>query len=76
MPDQQPDSNVEKARITYALWLAVSDSLSPQVLVPFFAPKVGYDSKDIAAIVGLFTGVLGTLAGAFFGRQIYPLTAA
>jgi hypothetical protein len=23
MPDQQPDSNVEKARITYALWLAV-----------------------------------------------------
>src|SRR5438477_7816245 len=73
MSDKLPvssDSRTEQMRITYAFWLAVVGLSIAASLAMFlvFAPK--YDSKDVVAVVGLFTSVLGTLVGAFFGLQI------
>ena len=70
MAGSLPDTNVEKSRITYAFWLAVIGFIIAAVLVIFLVIQARYESKDIVAVAGLFTSVLGTLVGAFFGLQI------
>lgn len=65
--------DVETARMKYAFWLAVIGLLLAAVLAVFLVSRADMQnvkSTDIVAIVGLFTSVLGTLVGAFFGLQI------
>ena len=67
------DATTEQMRIRYAFWLAVVGLLLAAALVLILLianPKAVTTSADIVAIVGLFTSVLGTLVGAFFGVQI------
>jgi uncharacterized membrane protein len=64
------DSTVEILRINNAFYLAVI-GLSLAALIVVVLLFAGFkESKDITSIVGLFTSVLGTLVGAFFGLQI------
>lgn len=60
----------EKFRISKAFWLSVFGlALAAALVIALLI--AGWDtSTDIVAVVGLFTSVLGTLVGAFFGLQI------
>ena len=62
--------DVEVVRIKYAFWLAVVGLLIAVVLVGFLIRNDIKAPADVVAITGLFTSVLGTLVGAFFGLQI------
>ena len=70
MPDPALDPGTEKMRITYAFWLAVIGLAIAATLVIFLVARTEYKSSDVVAVTGLFTSVLGTLVGAFFGLQI------
>jgi hypothetical protein len=66
-------NETEVLRIKYAFWLAVTGLLIAAVLAIFLvfrAEMKDVKSADVVAIVGLFTSVIGTLVGAFFGIQI------
>jgi phosphate/sulfate permease len=73
-PPKDPNAQqTEQMRITYAFWLATIGLGLAAGLVVFLVNGGSYKaaaSTDIVAIVGLFTSVLGTLVGAFFGLQI------
>ena len=56
-------------RVSSALIVAVVGLLIPAILVMFLAVR-SWQPNDIATIVGLFTGVVGTLVGAFLGVQV------
>lgn len=63
------DSTLEKLRINRAFWLSIFGlALAAGLVIALLI--AGKTSSDIAAVVGLFTSVLGTLIGAFFGLQI------
>ena len=64
------NSSSDDLRYGAALIVAVIGLLIPAVLVYALSPKDGWTAKDIAAIVGLFTSVVGTLVGAFLGVQV------
>jgi uncharacterized membrane protein len=64
------DPQVEIIRITRAFWLALFGLGLAAILVIVLLLFGIKASNDIVAIVGLFTSVLGTLVGAFFGLQI------
>ena len=75
MPDNTPtsDAKTEQMRITYAFWLAVIGLALAAGLAVYLVSAGSFKattSTDITAIVGLFTSVLGTLVGAFFGLQV------
>jgi hypothetical protein len=70
LPTPAKDSQVEIYRIKKAFWLAVFGLLLAAILVIVLLAFDIKTSNDIVAIVGLFTSVLGTLVGAFFGLQI------
>jgi threonine/homoserine/homoserine lactone efflux protein len=61
---------LETLRIRKAFWLAVIGLFLAACLVIVLLAFGIKASSDIVAIVGLFTSVLGTLVGAFFGIQI------
>jgi len=64
------DSAIEALRIKKAFYLSVFGlSLSVALVVVLLIAGMN-KSNDIVAVVGLFTSVLGTLVGAFFGLQI------
>jgi len=64
------DNDTEKLRINRAFQLAVIGLFLAAVLV-FGLLLFGWkEASDITSVVGLFTSVLGTLVGAFFGLQI------
>jgi len=64
------DSAVEKLRINRAFSLSIVGlGLAAALVVALLI--AGWDKgSEIVAVVGLFTSVLGTLVGAFFGLQI------
>jgi len=64
------DPELEKYRINKAFCLAVVGLTIAGLLVLILLTYGIKASNDIVAIVGLFTSVLGTLVGAFFGLQI------
>jgi len=64
------DPQIEIYRIKKAFWLAIYGLLLAAILVFLLLLFGVKQSADIVAIVGLFTSVLGTLVGAFFGLQI------
>jgi hypothetical protein len=57
-------------RIRYAFWLAVFGLGVAALLVVFLVFEGWKTASDVVAVVGLFTSVLGTLVGAFFGLQV------
>ncbi len=62
---------VEIARMRYACYVAIFGLGVSAALVVLLVFGAGMRaSADIVAIVGTFTGVSGTLVGAFFGLQI------
>lgn len=64
------DNGVENFRIRKAFWLSVYGLGLAALLVVILALKGWEKASDITAVVGLFTSVLGTLVGTFFGVQI------
>ncbi len=64
------NSEVEKLRINRAFYLSIFGlALAAALVVALLI--AGWDKgSEIVAVVGLFTSVLGTLVGAFFGLQI------
>jgi uncharacterized membrane protein len=64
------NSAVEKFRINRAFYLSIFGlGLAAALVIALLI--AGWDkASDITAVVGLFTSVLGTLVGAFFGLQI------
>ncbi len=69
-PATAKDPQLEKYRIRKAFWLAIIGLFIAALLVLILLAFGFKESNDIVAIVGLFTSVLGTLVGAFFGLQI------
>jgi len=68
--EKAKDSEVEKLRVLRAFWLSVI-GLSLAALLVVVLLSFGINkASDITSVVGLFTSVLGTLVGAFFGLQI------
>jgi hypothetical protein len=66
---KQPD-DPERLRLWIAFALAVSGLLIAAGLVVFLVSKGWGQANDVVAVVGLFTSLLGTLVGLFFGLQI------
>ena len=64
------DSATEKLRIDRAFQLSVFGLTLAAALVVALLFAGLKTATDITAVVGLFTSVLGTLVGAFFGLQI------
>jgi hypothetical protein len=63
------DGEVEKLRISRAYYLAIFGlGLAAGLVVALLI--AGWKASDVTSVVGLFTSVLGTLIGAFFGLQI------
>ncbi len=72
---EQTDTNAkdyatEKYRIGKAFQLSIIGLSLAAMLVIVLIFAGWKSSSDITAVVGLFTSVLGTLVGAFFGMQI------
>ncbi len=68
--EDQKKSALEITRIRFAFWLAVLGLGLSAGLVVFLYLSGMTDSNDIIAVVGIFTGVTGTLVGTFFGVQV------
>jgi len=70
-PDSnKQDSAIEKLRINRAFQLSVLGLLLAAALVAALLLAGWKTAADVVSVVGLFTSVLGTLVGAFFGIQI------
>ena len=62
---------VEKLRINRAYYLALCGIGLAVLLVCILVFGAKWtDAADVGAVVGLFTSLIGTLVGAFFGLQI------
>jgi hypothetical protein len=68
-PKVQNDQT-ERLRINRAFYLSVFGLSLAALLVVILILAGGRSASDITSIVGLFTSVLGTIVGAFFGLQI------
>jgi vacuolar-type H+-ATPase subunit I/STV1 len=63
----------ERLRIQHAFWLSIIGLTLAAALAVLLVRRQEMKvstSAEVAAIVGLFTSVTGTLVGAFFGLQI------
>ena len=63
------DIEAGDARVGSALIVAVMGLLIPAALVVFLVQNA-WKPNEISSIIGLFTGVVGTLVGAFLGVQV------
>src|SRR5689334_17619999 len=66
MPNHDP---VDDTRVGSALIIAIIGLLLPTILVVLLAFK-NWKPNDIVTVVGCFTGLVGTLVGAFLGVQV------
>jgi len=64
------DALTERIRIFAALILAMFGLALAAGLVIFLVVFGWHQPTDVVAVIGLFTSVLGTLVGAFFGLQV------
>jgi hypothetical protein len=62
--------DTDQMRIRYAFLLAVVGLAVAAVLLLLLVFLKQWTASDTVAVVGLFTSVLGTLVGAFFGLQV------
>jgi hypothetical protein len=64
------DQEVEELRINRAFMLSIG-GIGMVVMLVIILVFVGeWGSSDVASVAGLFTSLLGTIVGAFFGLQI------
>jgi len=70
MSNENNQDAVEKLRINRAFWLAVIGLFLAVVVMISAGWLLKWTATDVVAVVGLFTSVLGTLVGAFFGVQV------
>lgn len=63
------DTLADDSRVGSALIIALVGLLVPTGLVIFLVYR-GWHSTAIVGVVGLFTGLIGTLVGAFLGVQV------
>jgi len=70
MTNDQQIPSIEKLRINKAFWLAIVGLLLASALMIIAGWLFKWAPTDIVAVVGLFTSVVGTLVGAFFGVQV------
>lgn len=69
VPDTTPEP-VSENRSRYALVIALVGLLIPGILVVYLARyNATWTAAEITAVAGLFTGIVGTLVGAFLGVQ-------
>lgn len=69
-PKATSDPSTEKLRINRAFQLSVTGLVLAALLVVALLAWGVKDPTGITSVVGLFTSVLGTLVGAFFGVQV------
>jgi mannose/fructose/N-acetylgalactosamine-specific phosphotransferase system component IID len=68
--DTSKDEKTEQLRITKAFQLSIIGLVLAGILVLVLLAFGLRTATDIATVVGLFTSVIGTLVGLFFGYQI------
>lgn len=71
-PNPKPTATpVSESRSRYALITALVGLLIPGLLIAYLAHfyKTGWTAAEITTVAGLFTGIVGTLVGAFLGVQ-------
>ena len=68
--ENEKTSTLEKLRLQFAFALSVVGLLLAAILAIVLVFKEQWAATDTVALVGLFTSVLGTLVGAFFGVQV------
>ena len=61
---------IDELRLRFTFLLAVGGILVTALLVVFLVGLGWKTSSEILPLVGIFTTVMGTLAGAFFGFQV------
>jgi hypothetical protein len=70
MSKNRRSTDLDMMRIRYAFWMAVI-GLSLSITLAVFLYLNGMSgSTELVAVVGVFTGVTGTLVGMFFGVQV------
>jgi hypothetical protein len=62
--------DIERLRITRAFWLSIFGLMLAVALIPMLLLAGIRAASEIVSIVGVFTSVLGTIVGAFFGLQV------
>ena len=62
--------DLEKSRLVYTFLITIVGLLIALGAVYFLLSYKVVDPQGIAAVIGLFTSVLGTIVGAFLGLQI------
>jgi hypothetical protein len=67
--ETRPDGTNDLARSKYGFWIVIAGFGVVLAAFIFSIEKWG-DAKDVTAAVGAVTGVVGTLAGAFFGVHV------
>jgi len=70
MNDTPKPDDTDRLRLWIAFALAACGLLIAAGLVVFLVSKGWNQASEIVAVVGLFTSVLGSLVGLFFGLQI------
>jgi uncharacterized membrane protein len=63
------DDPIDTVRSKYGFWIVII-GFGVVLAVFIFSIEKWTDAKDVTAAVGAVTGVVGTLAGAFFGVHV------
>jgi len=62
-------NNIDKIRLKYGFWVIIIGFI---LVAGIFIVAIlkWQEASDVTAVVGAFTGLIGTVVGAFFGAQI------
>jgi uncharacterized membrane protein len=63
------ENNIDKIHIKYGFWVIIIGFILVTVIF-IVAIFKWQEASDVTAVVGAFTGLVGTVVGAFFGAQI------
>lgn len=69
-PTEELLYDLEKSRLWYTFWITIIGLAVAAGVIFIILPVKDINAEGIAAVVGLFTSVLGTIVGAFLGLQI------
>jgi hypothetical protein len=63
------ENNIDKFHLKYGFWVIIIGFILVAVIF-IVAIFKWQEASDVTAVVGAFTGLVGTVVGAFFGAQI------
>ncbi len=63
------ENNIDKIRLKYGFWVIIIGFILVAGIF-IVATLKWQEASDVTAVVGAFTGLIGTVVGAFFGAQI------